>query len=225
MTVEWLGFIVPGINNESRTMLGVAGTGREPHLNPQTYYEQVAPSQWKPPEGDSCTTLYRRAYCGYGDAALPPLYFSVVGAICYWQLLPLWGLLAIMLPLLGLGIHFLVFKGIEPPHEMSNTLLRPLTSDGRNRQGQVEILPCGSLHRELFTEFRCKEPKDLFLSGAGHNPKSLPRSRMLISFVMTVEVASLFNLLIFVTPSLPTRLAESLLLMGVCTLGLGLHIR
>jgi hypothetical protein len=93
------------------TSLGSADTRRDNHLDPQTYYEHVAPSNWKPPEGDSCLALYRRAYCGYGDAALPPLYFAIVGAICYWQLLPLWGLLLTLLPLLGFGIHFLVFKG------------------------------------------------------------------------------------------------------------------
>ena len=55
--------------------------------------------------------LLCRAYCGYGDAALPPLYFFTVGAICHWHLLPLWGLLLLLLPMLGFGVHFLVFKG------------------------------------------------------------------------------------------------------------------
>ena len=53
--------------------------GRDPRLDPKYFYEQVAPSDWQPPEGDSCFALYRRAYCGYGDLLFPPLYFSVIG--------------------------------------------------------------------------------------------------------------------------------------------------
>ena len=63
------------------------------------------------------------------------------------------------------------------------------------------------------------------LAGAGHNPKSLPQSRLLISFVMTVEVASLICLLVFLAPSLPNKLGEVLLLVAVCLLGLSLHVR
>ena len=53
--------------------------GRDPRLDPKYFYEQVAPSDWQPPEGDSCFALYRRAYSGYGDLLFPPLYFSVIG--------------------------------------------------------------------------------------------------------------------------------------------------
>ncbi len=42
---------------------------------------------------------------------MPPLYFATVGGICYWRLLPLWGVVLGLLPLLGFGVHFLVFKG------------------------------------------------------------------------------------------------------------------
>lgn len=86
--------------------------GKDTNLDPRTYYEPVQPSDWKPQDNDSCSALYRRAYCGYGDAAFPPLYFSVMGALCQWKLLPAWAILLAALPIFGIGVHFLVFKGI-----------------------------------------------------------------------------------------------------------------
>ena len=85
-------------------------TGRDPRLNPHTYYEQVAPSDWQPAK-EGCMELHRRAYCGYGDILFPPLYFTVVGSMCFWSLLPFWGILLVLLPLFGAGVHFIVFKG------------------------------------------------------------------------------------------------------------------
>lgn len=80
-------------------------------MDPRTFYEPVEPSAWKPPEGDSCLELHRRAYCSHGDAILPPLYFTVFTCICYLQILPVWAILLLLIPAFGVGMHCLVFRG------------------------------------------------------------------------------------------------------------------
>lgn len=95
-------------------------------LDPRTFYEPVEPSEWKPPEGDTCLELYKRAYCGTGDLLMPPIYFSVLGIVCFWGLLPVWAILLLLLPLFGLGMHCLVFRG------ESTAMLTPCTSSHRD---------------------------------------------------------------------------------------------
>ncbi|KAF6254067.1 DHHC palmitoyltransferase-domain-containing protein [Scenedesmus sp. NREL 46B-D3] len=60
-------------------------------LNPGSYYEDVAPSTWRPSDaaevqGDYLE-LYRRAYCGYGDALFPPLWLALMGLLAGSRLL------------------------------------------------------------------------------------------------------------------------------------------
>lgn len=75
------------------------------------YYEDVAPSDWRPEPAESCTELHRRAYCSHADAAFPVLFVALVGLTCFLQLLsPGWLLLALPVTFL-LGMQLLVVKG------------------------------------------------------------------------------------------------------------------
>ena len=85
--------------------------GSTAHPDPRTYYEHVQPSDWRPEHPDTCIELHRKAYCGHGDAAFPFLYFAILSSLCYWHLLPFWGICLVVLPLFVLGMQLLVFKG------------------------------------------------------------------------------------------------------------------
>ncbi|KAA6418532.1 MAG: hypothetical protein FRX49_11478 [Trebouxia sp. A1-2] len=80
-------------------------------LDPKQYYEEVAPSDWKPETPETCTELHRRAYCGHADAVFPVLFVALVGAACAFHLLSP-GLLLVALPVVFvLGLQVLVVSG------------------------------------------------------------------------------------------------------------------
>ncbi|KAK9814386.1 hypothetical protein WJX72_004988 [[Myrmecia] bisecta] len=87
----------------------------QPRLDPKQYYEQVEPSGWRPPQGDTCAELYRRAYCSHCDAMYPLLFVAAVGLVCYANVLPVWLLLLLLLPTFVMGVQVFVLKGAGIP--------------------------------------------------------------------------------------------------------------
>jgi len=88
-----------------------AQTGDHVGADPRHYYEDVAPSDWKPETPETCTELHRRAYCGYADAVFPVLFVALVGAACAFHLLSP-GLLLVALPVVFvLGLQVVVVSG------------------------------------------------------------------------------------------------------------------
>ena len=80
-------------------------------VDPNEYYEDVAPSDWKAETPESCTELHRRAYCGHADAAFPVLFIALVGLVCSLQLLSPWLLLVALPVVFVLGLQLLVVSG------------------------------------------------------------------------------------------------------------------
>lgn len=88
-----------------------AQSGDDVGADPKQYYEDVAPSDWKPETPETCTELHRRAYCGHADAVFPVLFVALVGAACAFHLLSP-GLLLVALPVVFvLGLQVLVVSG------------------------------------------------------------------------------------------------------------------
>ena len=84
--------------------------------DPKHYYEDVAPSDWKPETPETCTELHRRAYCGHADVVFPVLFVALVGAACAFHLLSP-GLLLVALPVVFvLGLQVLVVSGQHVLH-------------------------------------------------------------------------------------------------------------
>lgn len=82
---------------------------------PGEYYEDVAPSNWKPETPETCTELHRRAYCGHADAVFPALFVALVALACTFQLLSP-GLLLVALPVVFvLGLQVIVVTGQLQP--------------------------------------------------------------------------------------------------------------
>ena len=72
----------------------------------------------------------------------------------------------------------------------------------------------------------CFCPKDGHPNaGAGHTPKTIPKSRLLISFVLMVELWSLGALILNIMPTVTGKLLEELLLAAVCFTGITLQGR
>ena len=79
--------------------------------DPAWYYEQVPPSEWQPPAPDTCMELYRRAYCSEADVAFPVLWFISLVGLCWAEVLPLWGLLALAAVLFVGGTQLFIVTG------------------------------------------------------------------------------------------------------------------
>ena len=62
-------------------------------------------------------------------------------------------------------------------------------------------------------------------AGAGHSPQTIPKSRLLISFVLMVELWSLGALILNIMPLVKDKLFEELLLVAVCFIGITLQGR
>lgn len=62
-------------------------------------------------------------------------------------------------------------------------------------------------------------------AGAGLSPKTLPKSRLLFSFVLTVEVWCLSVLVLTLIPALPQHSYEAGTLVGICLSGIALQGR
>ncbi len=62
-------------------------------------------------------------------------------------------------------------------------------------------------------------------AGAGHTPKTIPKSRLLLSFVLMVELWSLGGLILNIMPVVRDHLFEEVLLVGVCLTGIALQGR
>ncbi|KAK9808205.1 hypothetical protein WJX73_008423 [Symbiochloris irregularis] len=95
--------------SELRPVGGCAhGSGRP---DPSWYYEQVEPSDWKPPAPDTCVELYRKAYCSEADAAFPILWMASLAALGYAEALPLWGLILAAALLFAAGLRLFILQG------------------------------------------------------------------------------------------------------------------
>ena len=80
--------------------------------DPKQYYEDVAPSSWKPEAPETWLELHRRAYCGHADAAFPILFIALVAVACSFQLLAPWLLLTALPVVFVLGLQVMVISGV-----------------------------------------------------------------------------------------------------------------
>eukprot|EP00879_Flechtneria_rotunda_P017616 GHRR01018466.1.p1 GENE.GHRR01018466.1~~GHRR01018466.1.p1 ORF type:complete len:823 (+),score=365.91 GHRR01018466.1:199-2667(+) len=101
-------------------------------LNPKYYYEDVAPSHWRPSDGEEYAgdylELYRRAYCSYADAIFPPMWLALMVLLTTSSMLPLWQLLLLGPGSFWLGLYLMAVKwaGV-PSSRLSLSRVAPMT--------------------------------------------------------------------------------------------------
>ena len=92
--------------------------------DPKQYYEDVAPSSWKPEAPETWLELHRRAYCGHADAAFPILFIALVAIACSFQLLAPWLLLTALPVVFVVGLQCMVISGAPAARLLSHCLSR-----------------------------------------------------------------------------------------------------
>jgi hypothetical protein len=80
-------------------------------LGSKPCFPRLQAAMWELDSEDSCTELYRRAYCGSADVFYVPAFLAAAAALCYVPLAQKWLLLLVLPVAFWLGVYFVVIKG------------------------------------------------------------------------------------------------------------------